>query len=444
MKGNILILDDEVGLREDLALYLRSEGYAVQTSGDALEGVEIACQSRPDVILCDVVMPGGGATALLAALAGQTDIGVFVMTAYGELEGAVAAFRAGAADYLLKPLELGELLTRIQRFSEHQELRRGMQALRRHIAVERPVSDIVGTGARMQAVRDFVARIAGRRTTVFITGETGTGKDVVARAIHAASPWAEERFISVNCAAFPETLLESELFGHVRGAFTGAVKDKTGLFEAARGGTLFLDEIAETSPAVQAKLLHVVERHEITPIGSTRPRPVDLRIISATNRNLDEAAAKGSFRLDLLYRLRVMEVSLPPLREHREDIPALAHHFLERFRVEIATEATEFEPAAMRAMLNYPWPGNIRELRNMLERAAILCHGGVIRVEDLFPALATANAAPAVTDDLRTAMRVYEREHIGRVLQAAGQDKEEAARRLGVDLSTLYRKLGAS
>ncbi|MFZ5477445.1 MAG: sigma-54-dependent transcriptional regulator [Myxococcota bacterium] len=440
MGASILILEDEERFREDLALLLRRRGYAVTTCGDAQEGIAIARDTRPDVLLCDVVMPGGGATAVLSGLGG-IDTGVIVMTAYGALETAVEAFRMGAVDYLMKPLNLDELLAKIERFCENLEVRRRLQAMRRDVSVQRGGGDLIGESAAIRAVRSLVSRVASKRATVLVTGETGTGKDVVARALHAESPWHEERFVAVNCAAFPETLLESELFGHLRGAFTGAIKDKTGLFEAARGGTLFLDEIGETSLVVQSKLLRAVERHEITPIGATRARAIDLRVVAATNRSLDELVRAGSFRQDLLFRLRVLEVHLPPLRDRREDVPLLTEHFLRHFRAEIGSEVTSVDPTAMRALQAYTWPGNVRELRNVLERAAILCRHPVIGQHDLPPNVATCDEPVPATEDLRAALRVFEREHIRRVLAACGGDKEEAARRLGVDVSTLYRKL---
>lgn len=442
MPATILILDDEDTFREDLAALLRKKGYVCHTSDHATAGIALAQDLRPDLVLCDVVMPGGGAVAVLRALEDTPEIGVIVMTAFGSLETAVEAFRAGAVDYLLKPLKVDEVHRKIVRFSEVQEARRKLQAARRHLSEEEAGVALVGEAPAMAAVRRLIAQVASIRTTVLVSGETGTGKDVVARALHRASPFRNEPYLAVNCAAFPETLLESELFGHVRGAFTGAVRDKVGLMEAAGGGTLFLDEVSETTLPVQAKLLRAVEQREATPVGATRPRRIEARIVASSNRNLDESVAAGTFRRDLLFRLRIIEIRLPPLRERKEDIPRLVEHFMAMCCRDLKRDVSGVEGDAMRAMLGYSWPGNVRELRNVVERAVILNQSGTLGLEDLPHALTGGIGPSAAPDDLRTALRLYEKEHLRRVLVETGGDKEAAARRLGIDLSTLYRKLG--
>lgn len=442
MAATLLILDDEDTFREDLAVLLRKRGYIVHTSGDATAGVALAQDLLPDVVLCDVVMPGGGAMAVLRALGESPETGVIVMTAYGSLETAVDAFRAGAVDYLLKPLGLEEVTRKIERFCNAQQEHRKLVATRRHTAVDDPPVDFIGESPGILATRKLVAQVAPIRTTVLITGETGTGKDVVARALHKASPWHGEPYIAVNCAAFPETLLESELFGHTRGAFTGAVRDKTGLMEAAGAGTLFLDEVSETTLPMQAKLLRAVEQREATPLGATRPRRIEARLIASSNRNLEESVTAGTFRRDLLFRLRVIEIRLPALRERREDIPLLVEHYVATCARELKRDIRGVDAGAMRMLFSYGWPGNVRELRNVIERAVILNQTGTLGTEDLPPALTGGAEPSAAPDDLRTAVRLYEREHLRRVLLECDGDKEAAARRLGIDLSTLYRKLG--
>ncbi len=441
MGHSLLILDDEAVLREDLAMLLRRRGFDVQTCGDVTTGIAVAQDTQPDAVLCDLVMPGGGAMTLLQALRNQPNTGVFLMTAYGSLDSAIHAFRAGAVDYILKPLDLDDLYHKLSRYCATQEVRKRHHDLRKELGTPSGGEELVGSSAHCVAVKDLIQRIAQTRATVLLTGETGTGKDVVARSIHAQSPWKKEDFVAINCAAFPESLLESELFGHVRGAFTGAVRDKIGLFEAANGGTLFLDEIAETSPTVQAKLLRAVERHIVTPVGATQPRSVEFRLIAATNKKIEDLVKTGRFREDLMYRLRVIEIELPPLRKRREDIPPLCAHFLAQFRAQIGSQISSVEPRALRALMAYDWPGNVRELRNVLERAAILCEGSEIQLSDLPQILAGGANEPREEDNLRSTVRNFERDHIRRVLDECGGDKEAAARRLGVDLSTLYRKL---
>lgn len=443
MGRTVLIIEDEVVLREDLAVMLRRYGFDVSTAADAPTGITLARELQPDVVLTDLVMPGGGAMAVLEALRNQPCTGVFVMTGFGSLDSALHAFRSGAIDYILKPFDFPEILGKLDRYCATQDTRRRLHEHRRELGSDLPGAELIGVSDHCNTIRQLVQRVAQTRATVLLTGETGTGKEVVTRAIHAAGPWRDRNFIGINCAAFPEGVLESELFGHVRGAFTGAIRDKVGLFEAAAGGTLFLDEIAETTPAVQAKLLRAVELHVITPVGSTQSRPVDFRLIAATNRKIEDRVRTGQFREDLMYRLRVIEIELLPLRKRREDIPPLVTHFMAQFHSQMQSAVTGIEPRALRALAAYDWPGNVRELRNVLERAAILCDGPTIQLSDLPNILAGPPTEDSGEANLRTTVRDFTRDHIRRILDEVGGDKEEAARRLGVDLSTLYRKLSA-
>ena len=441
MKPNLLIVDDEEPFREDLARLLRRRGFECRTTGDIEAAIETVRALGPCLVLCDVVMPGGGALALLREIGGTPEAGVFVMTAFGSLETAMEAFRAGAVDYLLKPLNVDEVDRKVRQFLDHQEALSKLSALRRELVRATEVTRLVGKSRAMARVHELIKRVAPTRTTVLITGETGTGKEVAARLLHQASPCREERFVAVNCAALPHSLLEGELFGYLRGAFTGAVRDKIGLVEAAKDGTLFLDEISEMNIETQAKLLRVVEQKEVLPLGATRPRTVDTRIVASTNRNLALCVKAGTFREDLFFRLSVMELHLPPLRERREDIPLLVEHFLRKFSADLKRDIRGIDRAAMQMFVAYPWPGNVREIQNVIERAAILTEDGMIAVEHLPERLSGNGPRRVMADDLRAALRIYEQEHIRHVLDAASGNKEEAARCLGIDPATLYRKL---
>ncbi|MBI4614255.1 MAG: sigma-54-dependent Fis family transcriptional regulator [Planctomycetes bacterium] len=440
MRPKILIVDDEEPFREDLAKLAVLRGFDCSTAGDIKTGAEIAHSIGPCAVLCDVIMPGGGAIAFLRSVSGQEEIGVFVMTAFGSLETAMDAFRAGAVDYLLKPLNIDEVLRKVRGFLEHRDSIREVRALRHELSRLDEPDHVVGSGAAAAALQDFIQQVAPVRTTVLITGETGTGKEVVARSIHASGPWRSEPFLAVNCAALPETLLESELFGHEKGAFTGAVGKKMGLFEAAGDGTLFLDEVGTLTLGSQAKLLRAVEGKQVTRVGSTRPQVVSARIIAATARDLQKAAKEGEFRDDLYFRLAVMEIHLPALRERRGDIPLFVEHFVRKFSAELGKRVKGVDPPTMQRLLTYSWPGNLRELQNIIERGVILARGEQIGLAQL--PVSVSGDAPDVEcpDDLRSARKAFEREHIRQVLAASGGNVHEAARRLGVDPATLYRK----
>jgi len=439
----VLIADDEDGVRESLAEVLRDEGFAVETAGDGNEA--LAAIERQDfaVVITDVRMPGADGLEVLKRVresAPQTV--VLMMTAHASIETAVDALRQGAADYILKPLLFDEVLAKVRRVLEHRQLAWEAQILRREVERHHPLDTLVGDGAAMREVGHLIRKVAPTTATVLITGESGTGKEVVARLIHRESAAAEQIFLPVNCAAIPETLLESQLFGHTRGAFTGAVSSQEGLFARAHGGTIFLDEIGDLPLGLQSKLLRVLESKEILPVGGTTPRTIDVRILAASNQDLGGMVATGRFREDLYYRLNVVEIRLPPLRERREDIPALVEHFVRRHNRELKRAYRGVDNMSLKLLMSHPWKGNVRELDNVIEHAMILGDGEWITPADLPRPFRQGDApAPAVGDDLREALRAYERIHIETVLRRSGSDKRQAADRLGLSLSSLYRKM---
>jgi two-component system response regulator PilR (NtrC family) len=442
MSARILIIDDEDILREDLAALLRDEGYACRTAADGEEGVRLAEDEQPDIVICDLVMPGLGGVEVVQRLATSLpEVPVILITAHGTMETALEAFRAGAIDYLLKPVLPRDLMLKVRRCLEHRRLVIEVRHLRREMSDLSTGTRLIGEHPSIVKIRELVERVAGTESTVLITGASGTGKEVVARAIHEAGPGAARPFVPLNCASIPRDLFESELFGHVRGAFTGAVKDKPGQFELAAGGTLFLDEIGELPLELQPRLLRAIERKEFTRVGGTRPVEAKARIVVATNRVLQKEVDEGRFREDLFYRLRVVEIDLPPLRDRKDDIPLLVEHFVHRLNARLKRSVLGVDRPAMRVLMSASWRGNARELENVLERAMILADGDFIGIGDLPAELAGSVHCPEQSDDLRTAVRAYEREHIRQVLVSVDGNKEEAARRLGVNASTLYRRL---
>ena len=440
--ARVLLIDDEEVFREDLAQLLRDEGHSCTTAGSGEEALRLAAEIAPEVVLCDLMMPGMPGTEVVRRLGREcAEVCAIVLTAHAGLDSAVEAFRAGAADYLAKPVDLDEVLLKIERCAAQRRLQLELRYLRREVSEGATGTVLVGDSPAMQQLRSLIARVGPARSTVLITGETGTGKELVARALHEAGGGAGAPFIAVNCAALPRELLESELFGHVRGAFPGAHRDKPGLFELANGGTLFLDEIGELQLELQPKLLRILESQEAFRVGGVSPVRVEVRVIAATNRSLEQEIAAGRFREDLFYRLSVLRVALPPLRDRREDVPLLVEHLLRRLSQRLKRRVLGVDAAALRALMSAPWRGNVRELENVLERAVLLAEGDVLGTADLPAELAGAGLATGPTDDLRRAVRAYERHHIRQVLAAAGGNREEAARRLGVDASTVYRRL---
>jgi two-component system response regulator PilR (NtrC family) len=384
-KGRLLVVDDEESLLDFLALLFRDEGFEVDTASSVAEARELVVQDY-DLCLCDVLMPDGSGLDLLREIkTAERPTAVIMMTAYTSTRSAIEAMKAGAFDYVSKPFDVDELKVVCQRALEQAELKGENVYLRRELAQRYTFSNIIGKSAKMQAIFALVERVARTGSTVLIAGESGTGKELIARAIHFASPRAERRFLSINCGAMPENLLESELFGHERGAFTGAVREKRGLFQEADGGTLFLDEIGETSPPMQVKLLRALQEKTVRKVGGTGEEEVDVRIIAASNQDLEAAVARGDFREDLFYRINVIPIRLPPLSERREDIPLLVEFFLDKYARQLGVAPKGISIEAMRALEAYDWPGNVRELENVIERTLTLASGDTLRRDDLPP-----------------------------------------------------------
>ncbi|HEX3147147.1 MAG TPA: sigma-54 dependent transcriptional regulator [Gemmataceae bacterium] len=438
-RAAILICDDEILIRETLAEFLAQEGFAVEAVGSGEEAARRAADRFFDVVLCDINLPGiDGIETLQKILAVNPETFVLLITAYGTVESAVEAFQRGAQDYLMKPILLDEVLGKIRRLLKLRELSRDNQWLRRQLHQAQPTDAVVGNSSAMSKLYELARRVAPTKSTVLIQGESGTGKEVLARFIHQQA--GGERFLAVNCAAIPNDLLENQLFGHRRGAFTGADRDAVGMFVHAGTGTVFLDEIAELPLATQAKLLRAIEQKEIMPVGANEPVQVEARILAATNKSLSAEVEAGRFRDDLFYRLNVVTLKLPPLRDRREDIPELVEFLLARHVKTLNKRIDGVSHEAMRTLIACPWKGNVRELDNALQRAVILGDGPLVMPMDLPPDLAPEVDDPGLVDDLTQAVKRFERRHIERVLRQS-PDKKEAAKRLGIGLSSLYRKI---
>ncbi len=446
--GTVLIVDDHAGMREGLELLLRSRGHRTFSARNGVEGLEVLGTHEVDLVVADLRMSPMDGMELLRRVRqpGAAGADFLMVTAYGSIDTAVQAMKAGAADFIEKPCQSEAFAARVERLlrdrAEREQLRAENRYLRQEINGQ--FGEIVGNARAMQAVYDWVARVAPSDSTAMIYGESGTGKELVARAIHAASPRARGPFIRVNCGALAEGLLDSELFGHERGAFTGAERRRRGRFELAQGGTLFLDEVGCIRPATQVRLLRVLQEREIERVGGEETVPVDVRIVAATNATPEALKASPDFREDLYYRLHVVPITLPPLRERREDVPLLARHFVEKLRARTRSGATSIADAALERLQAYDWPGNVRELENVIERALVLASGPVIGEPDL-PALAAgateAGAAAAAAGALQGALDSLERDMLQRSLAQARGVKAEAARLLGIAPATLHYKL---
>jgi len=442
----ILVVDDDDALRESLALLLAAEGYEVVTAGDAA-GALARLEEPVDVVLCDVRMPGRDGLELLPELIRRLPgAPVLLMSAYGSADLAVEALKRGAFDYLAKPFQPSEVLLAIKKARERERLRRANALLQRDVS--RAVGDrpIVAASPPMIDLLEMLERAAEYKATVLLTGESGTGKEVLARAIHSQSGRRNQAFVAVNCGAIPEALLESELFGHARGAFTGADRARRGLFVEADGGTIFLDEIGELPPSLQVKLLRVLQEEEVRPIGESKPRNIDVRVIAATSRDLERDVASGRFREDLFYRLDVFRVRVPPLRERREDVPLLVDHFIARFRDALGKPVRTIADDALDRLVDHHWPGNVRELENVLERAMILADTDRITLGDLPEAIASARRAAPVSPSsgdfsMRRARRRFETDLIRRALAATGGNRTRAARLLEISHRALLYKI---
>jgi two-component system response regulator PilR (NtrC family) len=441
MTASILVVDDESTTQDTLGLFLETEGYRVAIAGSGEEALTRIEQQAFDVIVADVVMPGvSGLEVLERSRALNPGAAVILMTGHATVEMAIEALRKGACDYLQKPFVLHDLARCVQRLLRRQPSAPESVGAPRARLPGSGEELLVGASGAMRLVREQISRCASAPSNVLVTGESGTGKELVARAIHAASPRRHHRLVAVNCGAIPDSLLESQLFGHVRGAFTSAVQANPGLFVTAHGGTLFLDEIAELPVGLQSKLLRVIEERQVWPVGATRPQPVDVRIIASTNRNLAGEIEAGRFRADLFYRLNVVHVVLPSLRERPEDIPLLVDHFIRLLNLKLHRRVLGVEPEALRALTTHRWKGNVRELQHVLEQAMILGDGDVLGLRHL-PDDVRDSPATSRPTDLRDAVRQFSRDHILDVLARTGFNKREAARLLGISLASLYRKL---
>jgi DNA-binding NtrC family response regulator len=443
VNGTILVVEDQDSARESLAELLRGEGYEVREAADGNVAKDLINKLDVDVILTDLMMPGAdGIEVLKHAREVSPQTLIMLMTAHASVDTAVEALRLGAQDYLLKPLIFEDVMRKVERLISHRKLAWENQILRRevdgHFSPDRPL----GRSPAMQEITNMIKKVAPTPTTVLISGESGVGKEVVARTIHANSLSSDSVFLPVNCSAIPENLLESQLFGHMKGSFTGAVNSQEGLFQRARGGTIFLDEIGEMPLSLQPKLLRVLEEKTVLPVGSTTPVKVNVRILAASNRDLKAEVEGSRFREDLYYRLNVFEIVIPPLRKRLEDLPALVEHLIRRHNLEMKTNYKGVDSATMRILMSLPWKGNIRELDNVLERAMILGNGEWISPADLPGQQSAADGEfAAVDDNLTKAVELYEKTHIERILGKTGGDKMRAAQLLGLSLSTLYRKI---
>jgi two-component system response regulator PilR (NtrC family) len=448
--GDILIVDDERSMREFLGIYLRREGYRIEAASGGSEAIASIKARAFDVIITDLRMPDvDGLTILAEAKRIRPDAEVIVVTAFSTTETAIAAMKAGAHDYLTKPFKIDEVGLVVDRAMEKRRLARENVALRDEIKGRYKLDRLLGKSPPMQRVFDILRKVASSRASVLLVGESGTGKELAAHALHELSPRTGP-FVAVNCGAIPETLLESELFGHVRGSFTGANADKQGLFEAANTGTLMLDEVAELPLAMQVKLLRVLQERKVKPVGGVSEREVDVRIVAATNRDLEAEVEKSTFRQDLYYRLNVIQLRLPPLRERREDLPLLVDHFIRKFSAEHGRNVVGAAPEVMSALVLYHFPGNVRELENMIERAVTLstedwltldAFPNLVGLEGAQPSPSTTGHLPESGLDLERHLEEYERSLLIKALERTGGNRTEAARLLGVSFRSMRYRL---
>ncbi|MFB3776160.1 MAG: sigma-54-dependent transcriptional regulator [Bryobacteraceae bacterium] len=441
MKSRILVVEDEEKLRRVIELHLASSGYEVDKAGSAEEALRLA--DRADLILTDLRLPGMDGIELLSVVQRQDSrTPVVVMTAFGSVERAVEAMKAGAVDFLMKPFSLDHLVTVIAKALEVRALRDENRQLREELGRRYAFDNVIGRSAAMQEIFATIMRVAPTRATVLLAGESGVGKDLVARAIHFHSPRRDRPFVKINCTAIPENLMESELFGFEKGAFTGAVAPKPGKFEQADGGTAFLDEIGDVPGGIQVKLLRVLQERELERLGSNKTRQIDVRILAATNRDLRAALEEGTFREDLYYRLNVVPINIPPLRERKEDIPFLAEHFVQRLSKETGAKASSISEAAIRKLTEYHWPGNVRELENVIERSLVLSAGSRLEASDI-KLDASPRSGTAATTFLPEGMTLDEHEQaiIREALRRAEGNKSQAARLLGLTRNALRYRL---
>ncbi len=445
----ILVVDDEQSMREFLEIALVQAGYEVATAASGNEALSVLETEHFDLVITDLRMEGlSGLDLLREVKVRAPDTEVIVVTAYASYDSAIQAMKAGAYDYLKKPFRVDEILLVCERALERHRLAQENVALKRKLAATIRFSGIIGKSEAMRRVFQLIDRVAPSRSTVLIVGESGTGKELVARAIHERSPRASKPFMAINCGALPASLLESELFGHVRGAFTGADRDRPGLFRKTQGGTLLLDEVSELDQGLQVKLLRVLQERTVRPVGSDREEPVDVRVLAATNKDLGALVAEGRFREDLFYRLNVIQVRLPPLRERREDIPLLVDHFCRKYGPEAGKPNVRFSPAALKRLMDYDFPGNVRELENIVERAVILCEGDEVTPEEVLDLAPSERAQPVTLDrlvlegkSLDDVLAEMETRLITEALARTGGNRTRAAKLLGVSFRSLRYRL---
>ncbi len=444
MTQRILVVDDESIIRESLSYILRKEKYEVEEAPNGKIAFEMLKESSYDLVITDLEMPEMKGIELLDELKKMNlQTNTIVITAYGSMETAISALRSGASDYILKPVEFDELIIKVKKLFEVRDLHLENRILRRELQRDYDYTNIIGKSPAITQIFDMIKAVADTDSTVLISGNSGTGKELVAKALHYNSKRSNKPFIALNCGAISENLIESELFGHKKGAFTGAISDKEGFIKAAEASTLFLDEISEMPPQLQVKLLRAIQEKEYTPVGTTFSLPVNVRFIASTNRNLQEYVGQGKFREDLFYRLNVVDIHLPSLKEREDDIPLLADHFLDKYRKQMNKNIKGISNDAMRALMNHEWKGEIRELENVIERAVIFCNEDFIHIKQLplqFQS-ATEQSEYSPSGSLDESVKRFEKEIITRALEASEFNKEKTAEALQVGLSTLYRKM---
>ena len=442
MPVRILIADDEKAIRESLKMVLEEEGYSPDIAQDGTEALEKIKSSDFDIVISDIKMPNVDGIELMNQAAKLSPNTFFIiMTAYASVKTAIDAMRAGAFDYLIKPIEFDDLLLRVKRLVDYKKISLENKLLRQRVSAEAGFQNIIGKSDAMKEVFELITQVAQTNSNVLVYGKSGTGKELVAKAIHFNSYRKDKIFLPVNCGAISENLIESELFGHKKGSFTGATDEKAGLFKVADGGTLFLDEIGDLPLNLQVKLLRAIEDKQFLPVGGVKPIASDVRIIAATNQNLFEKAIAGQFREDLYYRLNVIEIKLPSLNERKDDIPILVNHFIEKHCNEMGKKVLGVNNETMKILLSHNWPGGVRELENVIERAVIFAKEDIIQPQNLSDNLRGSYTVANFPDSLKDAVKNFEREHILRIFKKCNYNKEEASKILNIGLSSLYRKM---
>ena len=442
MSSRILIVDDEKPIRDSLKIVLSDEGYTTEVAGDGEEALEKIKNESFDIVITDIKMPKIDGIQLLETVSSISPETFFIiMTAYASVKTAIDALRHGAFDYLIKPVEFDDVIIRIKRLIDYKNLAQENKVLRQRVSSDKGFTNLIGTSPSMKKVFSIISQVAPTNSNVLISGKSGTGKELVAKAIHFNSNRKDKIFLPINCGAISENLIESELFGHKKGAFTGAVDDKMGLFKVADNGTLFLDEIGELPLNLQVKLLRAIEDKEFIPVGSIKPVSTNIRIIAATNQNLFEKTKTGEFREDLYYRLNVVEIKLPTLNERKEDIPLLISHFIEKYCNEMGKKILGLDNETMKILIAHDWRGGVRELENVIERAIIFASKEYLTIDDLAEHVRGVIDIHGFPDSIKDASKIFEREHILRIIKKFDYNKEEAAKALEFGLSSLYRKM---